>query len=141
MMVRRIQSPQGFTLIEILVAFTVLGFAVVYLVQVFSVNLRTAAVSQDYLKAVLHAEAVMREIVEKEPLEESSWQDELDRGYRYEASVTEVLRERSENLPIKLLEVEVVFTWEMGSRKKSLTLKTLKVVNRVDNRGIADQRV
>mgnify|MGYP002682569124 CR=1 FL=1 len=53
---------RGFTLIEILASLTLIGLAVVYLVQLFSANLRTIGTSQDYMEALTRAEAVMREV-------------------------------------------------------------------------------
>jgi prepilin-type N-terminal cleavage/methylation domain-containing protein len=133
-------SARGFTLMEIMVALTVTGFAVVYLVQLFSSNLRMIGTSQDYMAALTQAEAVMREIVESDKIEEKSWKEETDQGFQVEVSVSEALKERTENLPIKLLQIEMVFSWEKALRKKSLTLKTLKVVNKVDNRGNVEQK-
>ena len=125
---------------EIMVALTVMGFAVVYLVQLFSSNLRMIGTSQDYMAALTQAEAVMREIVESDKIEEKSWKEETDQGFQVEVSVSETLKERTENLPIKLLQIEMIFSWEKALRKKSLTLKTLKVVNKIDNRGNVEQK-
>lgn len=125
---------------EIMVALTVMGFAVVYLVQLFSSNLRMIGTSQDYMAALTQAEAVMREIVESDKIEEKSWKEETDQGFQVEVSISEALKERTENLPIKLLQIEMVFSWEKALRKKSLTLKTLKVVNKIDNRGNVEQK-
>jgi general secretion pathway protein I len=138
---RSITLERGFTLVEIIVALTVMGFTVVFLVQLFSSNLRMIAVSQDYAEALTQAEAVMREIVERNPLEEKSWNEETNRGNRVEVSVSETLKERTETLPVKLLQVEMIYSWKKGSRKKSLTLKTLKLVNRLDNHGTSEQRL
>lgn len=121
-------------------ALTVMGFAVVYLVQLFSSNLRMIGTSQDYMAALTQAEAVMREIVESDKIEEKSWKEETDQGFQVEVSISEALKERTENLPIKLLQIEMVFSWEKALRKKSLTLKTLKVVNKIDNRGNVEQK-
>jgi prepilin-type N-terminal cleavage/methylation domain-containing protein len=140
MMDRRRRSARGFTLMEIMVALTVMGFAVVYLVQLFSSNLRMIGTSQEYMAALTQAEAVMREIVESDKIEEKSWKEETDRGFQVEVTVSEALKERTENLPVKLLQVEMIFSWEKALRKKSLTLKTLKVVNKIDNRGNVEQK-
>lgn len=121
-------------------ALMVMGFAVVYLVQLFSSNLRMIGTSQDYMVALTQAEAAMREIVEGDKIEEKSWNKETDQGFHVEVSVSEALKERTENLPIKLLQIEMIFSWEKALRKKSLTLKTLKMVNRIDNRGTIEQK-
>jgi prepilin-type N-terminal cleavage/methylation domain-containing protein len=133
-------SARGFTLMEVMVALTVMGFAVVYLVQLFSSNLRLIGTSQDYMTALTQAEAVMREIVESDKIEEKSWKEETDQGFQVEVSISETLKERTENLPIKLLQVEMIFSWEKALRKKSLTLRTLKVVNKIDNRNNVEQK-
>ena len=125
---------------EIMVALAVMGFAVVYLVQLFSSNLRMIGTSQDYMTALTQAEAMMREIVESEKIEEKSWNEQTDRGFQIEVSVAEAQKERTENLPIKLLQIEMNLSWEKALRKKSLTLRTLKVVNRIDNRGDVEQK-
>ena len=141
MMGLHIKSARGFTLIEIMVALTVMGFAVVYLVQLFSSNLRMIGTSQDYMTALTHAESVMREIVESDKTEEKSWKEESDQGYQVEITVSETQKERTDNLPIKLLQIEMVFSWEKSSRKKSMTLRTLKVVNKIDNRAAVEQKL
>ena len=134
------RSERGFTLIEILASLTLIGVAVVYLVQLFSANLRTIGTSQDYMEALTRAEAVMREITERDKIEEASWQEETDQGYRVAVSVSEAEKERTEDLPVKLLYIEMSFSWETASRKKSLTLKSLKVVERIDNRNSVEQK-
>lgn len=134
------RTERGFTLIEIMVALTVMAFAVVYLVQLFSSNLRMIGTSQDYTEALTRAESAMREIVESDKIEEKSWKESTDQGYQMEVSVSEAQNERTENLPIKLLQIDMIFSWEKSMRKKSLTLRTLKIVNRIDNRGTVEQK-
>jgi general secretion pathway protein I len=134
------KRTRGFTLIEIMVALTVIGFAVVYLVQLFSANLRTIGTSQDYMEALTRAEAVMREITERDKIEEASWKEETDQGYHVEVSVAEAQKERTEDLPVKLLQIEMTFSWEKALRKKSLTLRSLKVVDRIDNLNSVEQK-
>ena len=134
------RRERGFTLIEILASLTLIGLAVVYLVQLFSANLRTIGTSQDYMEALTRAEAVIREITERDKIEEASWQEETEQGYRVAVSVSEAEKERTEDLPVKLLRIEMTFSWETASRKKSLTLRSLKVVERIDNRNSVEQK-
>jgi type II secretion system protein I len=141
MLGRQKQYARGFTLIEIMVALTVMAFAVVSLVQLFSSNLRMIGTSQDYMTALTRAESVMREIVESDKIEEKSWKDTTDHGYQIEVTVSETQKERTDNLPIKLLQIELVFSWEKGLRKKSVTFRTLKVVNKIDNRSAAEHKL
>ena len=134
------KAARGFTLIEILAALTLIGIAVVYLVQLFSANLRTVGTSRDYMEALTRAEAVMRGITERDRIEETSWQEETEQGYRVSVSVSEDEKERTEDLPVKLLRIEMTFSWESAARKKSLILRSLKVVDRIDNRNSVEQK-
>jgi prepilin-type N-terminal cleavage/methylation domain-containing protein len=136
----RRKQGQGFTLMEILVALTVMGVAVVYLAQLFSSNLRMIGASQDSMAAFPLAETLMREIVESDKIEEKSWIRETDQGWRMEVSVSEVLKERTQDLSVKLLQIEMTLSWEKALRKRPLMLRTLKVVNKIDNRGNIEQK-
>ena len=90
---------EGFTLLEILVALALLGIAITVILQLFSANLRALSVSGDYVSAALRAEVKMRDILEDTDLTEKSWSEVTDEGYRFDASVTEMLKERTDNLP------------------------------------------
>jgi len=120
----------GFTLLEILVSLALLGIAITVILQLFSTNLKALSVSGDYVSAALRAEAKMSEILENADLAEKSWSEVTDEGYRYDASVTEILKERTDNLQVRMLEIALTMYWSEGSKMKSLTLKTLKVINK-----------
>jgi len=134
------QSERGFTLIEIVIALTVTGLAVAYLVQLFASNLRLIGISQDYTAALTRAESVMREIADSGQIEETSWKDERDPRYHVEVTVSETHGERTEQLPVKLLQIDAVFSWETAMRKRTMTLRTLKLVNRTDNRSTVEHK-
>ncbi len=120
----------GFTLLEILVALALLGIAITVILQLFSTNLRALSVSGDYISAALRTEAKMREILEDTDLTEKSWSEITDEGYRFDASVTETLKERTENLQVRMFEIDLTMQWSEGSKIKFITLKTMKVVNK-----------
>jgi prepilin-type N-terminal cleavage/methylation domain-containing protein len=120
----------GFTLLEILVSLALTGIAITVMLQLFSSNLRALSVSGDYISAALMAEAKMRDILEDTDLTEKSWSEVTDEGYRFDASVTETLKERTENLQVRMLEIDLTVQWSEGTKMKLLTLKTMKVVNK-----------
>lgn len=129
--IRLPSSQEGFTLLEILVAFVILGVAIAYIVQLFSSNMRIISRSGDYLPAVVRAEAKMRDIADGDRLEEKSWTETSDEGYLMDIAVTETLKERTENTPKRIMEIDLKIWWPPGAKKKSLTLKTLKVIDRM----------
>jgi prepilin-type N-terminal cleavage/methylation domain-containing protein len=123
-------SPRGFTLLEVLVATAILGIAVAVVLQLFSANLRALTLSEDYVSATRRAEAKMREILDYTPLAETSFSETTVDGYRIDVSVTNALEERTETLPVKLLEISLTVHWTKGIKERSLSLKTMKVVKK-----------
>ncbi len=123
-------SPGGFTLLEVLVATAILGIAVAVVLQLFSANLRALAASEDYVSAAKRAEAKMHEIMESQSLTETSLSETTPEGYRIDVTVTNALPERTENLPVTLLEVSMTVSWRKGSKERSLNVKSLKVVRK-----------
>jgi prepilin-type N-terminal cleavage/methylation domain-containing protein len=126
----RLHSFRGFTLLEVLVATAILGIAVAVVLQLFSANLRALALSEDYVSATKRAEAKMREILDAAPLAETSFSETTGDGYRIDVSVTNALEERTETLPVKLLEISLTVHWTKGIKERSLSLKTMKVVKK-----------
>jgi prepilin-type N-terminal cleavage/methylation domain-containing protein len=125
-----LRSPCGFTLLEVLVATSILGIAVAVILQLFSANLRAIAISEDYVSATKRAEAKMLEILDDAALSETSLSETTADGYRIDISVTNVLQERTENIPVKLLEVSLTVHWTKGIKERSLNLKTMKAVKK-----------
>jgi len=121
----------GFTLLEVIVAIAILGIAITVVLQLFSANLRAISVSGDYVAAATRAEAKMREILSDDRLSEKYFSEATQEGYRIDVSITDVIKERTENLQVKLLEVDLTIHWIQGTKPKSMSLKTLKVVEKI----------
>jgi prepilin-type N-terminal cleavage/methylation domain-containing protein len=129
---RRDESGRaGFTLLEVLVALVVLGTAVVIVLQLFSSGLRSIRASEELAVASLKAEEKMSEILDDNALEPKAWTENTDDGYRVDVSVAEALADRTENLTVRVLEVDLTLRWMAGARERSLTVRTLKVVDRL----------
>lgn len=124
------ERDAGFTLIEVLVALAVLSLALTSIFQLFSANLRGISAADEYAAAVVAAESKMREILDSDKLEEKSWDETTDNGYRIEASITRTAEDKTENLPVRLLEIRLTVSWSDSIKERSLTLKTAKLVNR-----------
>ena len=120
----------GFTLLEVLVAIAILGIAITVVLQLFSANLRAISVSGDYVSAAIKAEAKMREILSDDKLSEKSSSETTDDGYRIDVSVTDALKERTDNLQVRILEIDLTVHWTRGTKERSLAMKTMKLVNK-----------
>ncbi len=119
---------RGFTLLEVLVALAILGIALLAVVRLFSANLREISASGDYVNAAARAEAKLRDVLDDDALAEKTATEQTDDGYRIDTSIKEALKSRTDNLQVKVMEVGVTVDWRRGTKNKSVTLKTLKVV-------------
>ena len=125
-----VASSKGFTLLEILVALAILATAVTIIFQLFSAGLRNIAVSEDVVSAAVRAEAKMREVLSNEELTENSWTETTTDGYTFAVNITEALQEKTDSLPVQVLQIDLAITWTKNSRERSLRLKTYKTVNK-----------
>jgi prepilin-type N-terminal cleavage/methylation domain-containing protein len=123
-------SGNGFTLLEVLVAIAILGVAVVLVLQLFSAGIRAITVSEEYVTAVERAEAKMREVLDEEKLEERAWSEAMEDGCSADVAISETLKERTGSLPVKVLEIGLTFHWTNGTKTRSISLMTMKVVAR-----------
>ncbi|MCX8030063.1 MAG: prepilin-type N-terminal cleavage/methylation domain-containing protein [Thermodesulfovibrionales bacterium] len=123
-----INLKKGFTLIEVIVALSILGIAVTVILQVFSSNLKSLSRSEDYVKSLVVAEAKLKELILQEDLEEKQWTETSPLGYRFDILINEVLKERTETLQFRLLEIQLTIRWMWGNKEKYHTLKTLKAI-------------
>lgn len=120
----------GFTLLEVLVAVALLGIAITVVLQLFSANLRAISASEEYVSAAAAAEVKMREVLDDDELKEKSWSESTQDGYRIDIAITEGMKERTENLQSRLLEISLTVHWTTGARERSMTIRTLKAVKK-----------
>ena len=121
---------QGFTLLEILVAMAIMAIAVTLVLQLFSVNLRAVSFAGGMSSAAIRGEDRLREILAAPTLMESSWGEVSEDGYRLDISIAELLKERTDNLPVKLMEVSLTIYWIEGQKERSLNLKSQKMADK-----------
>jgi general secretion pathway protein I len=121
---------RGFTLLEVLVATAILGIAVAMVLQLFSANLRAISDSGDYVIAITRAEMKMREILAADELSENAYSETTNDGYRMDIAIAETLNDRTENLQTRLLEIVLTIHWTKGTKERSYTLRTMKLVKR-----------
>ena len=123
-------ASNGFTMLEVLVALAILGIAITVVLQLFSANLRSIAASEDYISAVTTAEAMLRDILDDEELSEKSWSETTNDGYRMDVTVSDALTERTDNLQVKALIIDLTIRWVKGVKENSINIKTMKSVEK-----------
>jgi len=132
-----LSSQKGFTLLEILLAVTILGLAVTVIMQQFSAGLRIGRLSNTYTTATIYAKQKLEELQVEEEIKEKEDSGSFEDGYSYRVSVTlyeDYFEEEDEglfeHLPLEMYRLESVVWWDEGEKEKSITLTTLKTVKK-----------
>ena len=124
------RRQQGFSLIEVLVAFMILAMSLTVVFRIFSGGLRNVALSEDYARAVLVAESQLATVGINEPLELGVTSGEWDERFRWER-VIEVYRpwEQEKELTTQMLPylVSVSVGWEHAGRTRQVKLSSVRV--------------
>jgi len=123
---------QGFSLLEILIAFSILALSLGILLKIFSGGVNTAAVAEEYTAAVQIAESLMtRAGVETalQPGETSGLENEY---YRWRVAINPYFFNPEmvdiKALKLALFKVDVTVSWGDGSERR-IELSTLKLTN------------
>ena len=130
--------PQrGFSLLEVLVAFTILALSLGVLMQIFSGSLRNADVTRDQAQAVALAQSLLASAGVEATLVPGERTGVLDDKFRWLLRVSPFVQEPRPGeteavrspLPLDLWEVAVRVAWGGDSRlpERALTLTTLRV--------------
>jgi prepilin-type N-terminal cleavage/methylation domain-containing protein len=125
----------GFTLLEVLVALTIVGLGVVTLLQIFSLGLRLGARSTTSTEAVTYGARVMDELLARKKLSEGSDSGTLGAIGRWKSQV-QTLRDSSPSLNLssnwELKEVALEMTVTEGERERRVDLKTFRLTKKVN---------
>ena len=132
----RSQSQAGFTLLEVVAAFSILALGLAMAMQAASGAMTQSRIAAEQTHAALLAQTVMDTLGAVEPLEEGDYRGEFDDGYRWHASVTPYeLQEQADDLSnlaqaIELFRVDLEVEWQRGERPVSARFSTLRAMYR-----------
>ncbi len=120
-------GPGGFTLLEVLVATTLMGLVLLVLLQVLTATIRTREASWNHTQALLVAEKVLQENCELNTLTGGTYQGR-EGQYDYRVSITPQFRLST---PFRFKEllcslVQVTVFWKERGANKSLALTTAR---------------
>ena len=133
----KVSIQKGFTLLEILLAISILGVAITAIMQQFSAGLRIAGTSQSYTTAAIYAKQKIEELQVEEEMKEKEESGSFDDGYYFQVSITpyegymeEEDEELFDHLPLEMYRLESIVWWKEGEKEKSVRLTTLKTVKK-----------
>ena len=125
-------SP-GFTLLEVIVAMTIVGIGVVTLLEIFSMGLRLGSRSSDATEAMTYSQQAMDEILLRRKIDEGAQQGSFDANTQWKLQI-EPVRE-STDLPSLSSDWElqaITLNVRVGNRgrERPVELRTLRLVRK-----------
>jgi len=128
--IRGREKECGFTLLEVLVALTILSISVIFVIQLFAANLRSLSISEEYVHAVMKGKEKMSEVTLNPDLDVGAFSDVTGEGYSINGTISEVMGERTEELGMRLLKIDMTIEWKGRRVYKSISLSTMKAVKK-----------
>ena len=120
----------GFTLLEVLVAMTILGLGVVTLLQIFSQGLQLGARSTARTETLTSGARVMDELLARKKLTDGAQSGTVGADGRWSAQV-HALRDNTPSLnlssPWEIKEVALDMTVNDDGRERRIEIKTLRL--------------
>jgi len=125
-------SNRGFTLIEILVAISILSISLVVILQLFSGGLKSSRLSDRYTKGIFHAKEKMEEILLSTEFSEEEAEGEFGDSYRWRSEIVRIEQAEDEEakLPFNTFNIKVDVMWYEGDKVKHFAISTMKVVEK-----------
>ena len=131
----QLNKQKGFSLLEILIAFSILALSLGILLKIFSAGVNTAVVAEDYTSAVQIAESLMAKTGVETPLlagQDSGLENEK---YHWLVEVSPFVF-NPENVDATaitavIFKVKVIVSWgDDNANDRQVELTTLKLINK-----------
>ena len=123
----------GFTLLEVVVAMTIVGIGVVTLLEIFSSGLRLGSRSSTATEAVAYGRQAMDEILLRRKIEEGAQQGSLNESTRWKLRI-EPVQEPSDTLSLssawELKEITLDVRVTDTGRDRPVELRTYRMVRK-----------
>lgn len=135
-------SKAGFTLLEIMIALSILAVGLVAVLELFAGSLRLTGKASHRTQAVIHAQNVMDGFFAPDFLEDGEDSGELPDGFFWRARVQEIFPDETEEEAaerendtmggetslLHIKEITVSIGWEEGESRRSFELRSMRVM-------------
>ncbi len=123
----------GFTLLEIMIALSILAVGLVAVLELFAGSLRLTGKASHRTQAVIYAQNVMDGFFAPDFLEDGEESGELPDGFFWRAQIREIFPAENEALdgessPLHIKEITVSVGWEEGESHRSFALRSLRLM-------------
>ena len=131
----QLNKQKGFSLLEILIAFSVLALSLGILLKIFSAGVDTAVVAEDYTAAVQIAESLMAKTGVETALQEGQDSGVENEKYNWQVDVSPFVfnpdNVDATTTTAVLFKVRVIVSWGNGNANdRQIELTTLKLINK-----------
>jgi len=126
---------RGYTLIEALVAMTILAMSLTVLMRIFATGLQNVAVSADYARAVIVAETQLVAAGLDVELRQGQTEGSIDERFYWLRTIENyALSERSgdQEMPLSAFLVTVAVEWEHRGRTRRVSLNSVRLAAHAD---------
>ncbi len=137
----RVESQQGFTLIEVIASFTILAMTFAVILEILSHSSRNTLKSSEQTQIALLAQSKMDEVGILIPIEESTLSGEFDDKNSWSITIApyELAYEGDVKMgfaPVELFKVDLVVSWFDGrGQSREAVFTTLKAMSPDFERG------
>jgi general secretion pathway protein I len=132
----QVSKQQGFSLLEILIAFSILALSLGILLKIFSAGVNTAVIAEDYTAATQIAQSLMAKTGMENSLQTDQASGLENEKYHWlvEVSPFEFNPENVDTtaLTAVLFKVKVIVSWgDDNANDRQVELTTLKLINKI----------
>jgi len=132
----QLNKQQGFSLLEILIAFSILALSLGILLKIFASGINTANISENYTTAVQLSENLMAKAGIETPLQSGLTTGMENNVYQWRVEVNPYVVNSEQidtkTLTAELYKVKVTVNWDItNASERQVELITLKLVNKL----------
>ena len=133
------QNMRGFSLLEILVAFTLLALAMGILMQIFSRGVNGAGLADKYAKATMMAESKLAAVGVESVLQAGETTGKFDDDFQWRLSIAPYVEPAAKDATVNPVDIEALMATRLyevaltvsfqsdDSRERQVTLNTLMI--------------
>ena len=118
---------RGFTLLETLVALSVLAITLGVLYQIFGVSLRNMQHAKDYSYAQMLAESKLAEIGKGIPVKEGSYSGDFDEKYSWQMNIVPAANEVTGNELVNMYKIKFIIAWPASTSSRSIKIDVYRL--------------